>query len=260
MTTWLLLRGLAREAGHWGDFEGQLAAALGEGHHVLALDLPGNGALHGQRSPADVAAMARALRAQAVQRGLAPPYVLVAMSLGAMVALEWGDSAPQELAGCVLVNTSLGGHSPFWQRLLPHNYLRLASLLRPGLSALEREARVLAMTSSHSAGHPGVAQRWAAIAQQRPVRRGNLLRQLLAAARYTAPQLAPPVALLVLCSDGDRLVSPSCSWRLAERWCVPLQVHPHAGHDLPLDAPAWVLARIHGWWQLRTALGELSNR
>ena len=26
------------------------------------------------------------------------------------------------------------------------------------------------------------------------------------------------------------------------------------------DAPAWVLARIHGWWQLRTALGELSNR
>lgn len=47
--TWLLLRGLTREAGHWGDFPRQLQAALPEAR-ILAIDLPGNGTLHRQAS------------------------------------------------------------------------------------------------------------------------------------------------------------------------------------------------------------------
>ncbi|RYY52271.1 MAG: alpha/beta hydrolase, partial [Comamonadaceae bacterium] len=54
MTTWVLLRGLTREAGHWGAFPDLLRAQLQSGTRVIALDLPGNGALHAQRSPARI--------------------------------------------------------------------------------------------------------------------------------------------------------------------------------------------------------------
>jgi hypothetical protein len=34
---------------------------------------------------------------------------------------------------------------------------------------------------------------------------------------------------------------------LAARWLVDFALHPAAGHDLPLDDQAWVLARVHDW-------------
>ena len=47
--TWVLLRGLTREAGHWGGFGATLARALAAGApdgrppRIVALDLPGHG-------------------------------------------------------------------------------------------------------------------------------------------------------------------------------------------------------------------------
>lgn len=251
MTTWVLLRGLTREAGHWGGFTQYLAGQLNADDKVIALDLPGNGALHAGVSPASVPAMAAAGRQGLAARGLRPPYVLVAMSLGGMVAMQWAYEFADEVAGCVLINTSLRGHSPFWKRLRPHNYARLCRLLLPGLSAFEREREVLAMTSSDPQRHAGMPERWAAIAQQRPVSRGNVLTQLAAAALFSPPPSRPQVPMLLLASAGDGLVSPSCSQRLASCWSVPVRLHPDAGHDLPLDDPDWVVQQIVGWWQDR---------
>ena len=248
MTTWVLLRGLTRETAHWNGFERQLAAALGPQHHVLTLDLPGNGTLYQARSPACVADMNEACRAELSGRSHPSPYVLVAMSLGAMVAVDWACSAPQEVAGCVLINTSLRGFSPFWQRLQPHNYATLAGVMLPGRTALQREQAVLALTSNQPAHQGDTASAWAAVARQRPVSRGNALRQLLAAARYRAPAQPPAVPALLLASAGDRLVSAQCSQRIAAAWGWPLRMHPDAGHDLPLDAPGWVQQQICDWW------------
>lgn len=248
MTTWVLLRGLTRETAHWNGFDERLATALGTGHCVLTLDLPGNGTLHQVRSPDRVAGMTSACRAELGRRGLAAPYVLVAMSLGGMVALDWAAGAPREVAGCVLINTSLRGLSPFWQRLQPRNYLTLAGLMAPGRTPLQREQAVLAMTSNQPAGQGDTAAGWAAVARQRPVTRSNALRQLLAAARYRAPSPAPPVAALLLASARDRLVSVQCSRRIAAAWGWPLRLHPDAGHDLPLDDPVWVEQQVCDWW------------
>jgi len=248
MTTWVLLRGLTREAAHWNGFDRRLATALGPPHRVLTLDLPGNGTLYQARSPASVAEMAAAGRAELGRRSQPAPYVLVAMSLGAMVALDWARSAPHEVAGCVLINTSLRGMSPFWQRLQPHNYAALAGVMMPGRTPLPREQAVLAMTSNQPAHQRDTAAAWAAVARQRPVTRGNALRQLLAAARYRAPAQPPAVPALLLASAGDRLVSAQCSQRIAAAWGWPLRMHPDAGHDLPLDAPAWVQQQICDWW------------
>jgi pimeloyl-ACP methyl ester carboxylesterase len=178
------------------------------------------------------------------------------MSLGGMVALQWVHEFADEVAGCVLINTSLRGHSPFWERLHPRSYLRLCRLLLPGLSAVEREREILAMTSGNPQRHAGVPAQWAAIAKKRPVSRSNTLRQLIAASRYTPSRSRPLAPVLVLASRGDRLVSPRCSQRLASQWELPLRVNPDAGHDIPLDDPDWVVKQIADWWRDRSGGGE----
>jgi pimeloyl-ACP methyl ester carboxylesterase len=242
MINWVLLRGLAREARHWGGFPGQLQAALPQGHRVRLVDLPGNGALCGQRSPASVAELVRAARAAYGSQ----PCVLVALSLGGMVAHAWAAQDPQGVRGCVLINTSMGSVAPFWQRLRPASYPALLSVLRPGRDALQRERAILRLTSNLPVSE-AMAQAWATHARTSPVTRGNFLRQLVAAGRYRSDAGPPAVPTLLLASTHDRLVSVECSRRLAEAWGLPLREHGFAGHDLPLDDPEWVVDAIARW-------------
>ena len=244
--TWLLLRGLTRERAHWGAFLDTLQQAMPQAR-VVALDLPGNGELHAMRSPTDIAAMVAWCRAELARRGVQGPVHLLAMSLGAMVATEWACRAPQELAACVLVNTSFGGLSPFHRRLRPRNYARLLGLVLSGAGPAAWERAILELTSNRAAELQGVLPAWTAVRLQRPVSAANAMRQLLAAARYRVRLRAPAVPLLLLASEQDRLVDVSCSRAVAQRWAVPIRLHPRAGHDLPLDDPAWVLAQVQAW-------------
>lgn len=84
--TWLLLRGLTREAGHWGRFPQQLQAAL-PGARILAIDLPGNGTLHRHPSPTSIPEMVTACRGELAAHGVTGPVHVVAMSLGAKRAI-----------------------------------------------------------------------------------------------------------------------------------------------------------------------------
>ncbi len=241
--TWLLLRGLTREAGHWGDFPNALQAALPDAR-ILTIDLPGNGTLYRQASPATIPAMVAACRAELAARGVAGPVHVVAMSLGAMVAVAWAAAHPDELAACVLINSSLRGINPLHQRLKPASWLRLMSVPLKR-TARGREAVILHLTSRRAS--PEVLDDWERIAGQHPVSTLNALRQLLAAARFGAPESPPAVPMLVLCSGRDALVSPECSLALARRWDLPVHLHPGAGHVLPLDYGAWVADRIKEW-------------
>lgn len=244
-TPWILLRGLIRDSRHWGDFPQTLAARLGQ-PPVVTLDLPGNGVLHAQASPDRVEGMVAYCRDELRRRGLRPPYRVLAMSLGAMVASAWAQAYPQELDAAVLVNTSLRPFSPFWQRLRPPAYPRiLGMLLRP--DPRRGEETVLRLTTTRSAEHRGVLDDWVAWRLACPVTRANALRQLHAAIRFRAPRRAPATRLLVLVGLGDRLVDPRCSQRLAQAWNCPIAAHPSAGHDLPLDDADWVAERIAGW-------------
>ena len=96
MSTWVLLRGLMRESRHWGDFPELFQNAM-EGQHVVALDFPGNGSLHAQTSASSIEGMVNSARSQLQQLGFVPPYRLLAISLGAMVAVAWSDLYPDEL-------------------------------------------------------------------------------------------------------------------------------------------------------------------
>ncbi|HYD62781.1 MAG TPA: alpha/beta hydrolase [Noviherbaspirillum sp.] len=243
---WIFLRGLMRESRHWGAFPEQFRRYAG-GAQLLLPDLAGNGRLHAQRSPACVQDMVEHYRAAVTAQGLQPPYHLLALSLGAMMAIEWAQRYPDELAGCVLMNTSLRPFSPFYRRLRWQNYPVLVRLATAGRDVQTRERIVLRLTSNRGGAHMQTLRAWIAYQRECPVSRANAMRQLLAAASYRAPGSSPRVPMLVLASAGDRLVDPSCSHRLAEAWGCSFAMHPDAGHDLALDDGEWVAAQVRDW-------------
>lgn len=251
MTTWLLLRGLTREARHWGEFPALLQAAF-PGTAIEAIDLPGAGNQNTATSPLRIEDIADHCRDQALARGLQPPFNILAMSLGAMVAVAWADRRPNEVAACVLINTSLRTLSPFPHRLRAESY---PALMRLALNASEREREtaIFRLTSTRVEHRENVIDAWVALRRERPVSTGNALRQLAAAARYRGPSRPPRVPMLVLASRGDALVNPECSKRLANAWHADYAEHPTAGHDLPLDDAPWVVARVARWWQSQSA-------
>ena len=242
----MLLRGLTRESRHWGRFALQLGAAF-PGAPVICLDLPGNGKLNAMESPPSVEAMADWCHAEIARLGIAVPCRVLAMSLGAMVAVAWAQRHPGDAAAAVLINTSLRPFSPFHHRLRPHNYLRLLRLFGAKPNERDLETAILEMTTRLQPQPAATIDAWLEWRRENPVSRRNALRQLLAATRYRAPRQRPLDRLLLLASARDALVDTRCSLQLAAQWNAHIIVHPAAGHDLPLDDAAWVLERLRCW-------------
>jgi len=261
-TTWVLLRGLSRESGHWGSFprvfETVLEGAQG-GARLVMLDLPGNGCLHRETSPTQVPALVARCRDELAAQGVTGRVHLLAMSLGAMVAADWARRYPQEIAGAVLINTSLRPFSPFYRRLRPMNYLTLMLLSLSRLGARQRESKVLAMTTRLLPDPDAVLDAWVALQQRHPVRVLNIVRQLIAAVRYRAGGGRPEVPMLLLCSQADGLVDWRCSQAISRAWGAPLRLHTKAGHDLPLDDGPWVARAVAEWLRSMAARPELSG-
>ena len=247
MSTWILLRGLTREQAHWGDFPDLLRQALPPDTSILTPDLPGNGTLWQSRSPSTVYGMVDHSRQALRDAGHLPPYHVLAMSLGAMVTVDWATRHPEELSVAILISTSLRPFSPFWQRLRPHQYGRILHLLSSHPTDLAWEQAIMAMTTCHPANPQATVARWVAARRSHPVSVGNAWRQLMAAARYRAPAKPPAVPMLLLNGEGDQLVHPDCSQALAHAWQLPWVTHPTAGHDLPLDAGPWVVSQVQAW-------------
>jgi len=245
MSTWILLRGLARETRHWHDFPRQLAKAL-PAARVIALDLPGNGELNTLTSPTTIEGMAAHARRESARLGVSPPYHLLAMSMGAMVATAWALAHPEEVRGCVLINTSFGGLNPVNHRLRPHAAVTLLRFL-PIPSPRAKEQLIFDLTT-RLVKSATVLDDWVHIRQSRPVSLMNALRQLIAASRFQPPS-HPPAPTLILAGAGDRLVDPRCSAGIARLWNCASALHPSAGHDLPLDDGDWVAQQVGGWMQ-----------
>jgi pimeloyl-ACP methyl ester carboxylesterase len=246
-TPWVLIRGLTREAGHWGTFVDELRQCLPEGARVLTPDLAGNGVRFREASHLSVPAMAEDLRQQLREQGLQGPCRVLAMSLGAMVATAWAHAHPAEIDRMVLMNTSLKPYSQPWERLRPAQWLRIVrmSMMYPDVRAIERTT--MRMTTRHPAHPDSTLEHWMNLRTAHPVTATNALRQLWAALRYSAPGVRPPVPVLLLQGLGDELVSPRCTQALQSRWQCAHAAHPTAGHDLPLDASGWVVEQVMNW-------------
>lgn len=240
----ILLRGLTRESGHWGNFVPQLQAAFPNAKLSL-LDLPGAGTYFHEDSPNTIPGILTQVRAQA-HGLLTGPVTLIGMSLGGMIAWEWILSYPEEVESAVLINISLGGINPFHHRLRWQCYGKLIAV------ALERhietrESALLTLLSNRVDNSRKSAENWIAIQKARPVSARTALRQLLAALVYRPGDSKPEPPVLMLNSLGDKLVSPQCSEAIAQKWQLELRTHPWGGHDLTLDDDEWVKTKINEW-------------
>ncbi|MBU1435734.1 MAG: alpha/beta hydrolase [Gammaproteobacteria bacterium] len=239
----ILLRGLSREQAHWGDFLGLLQRAVA--NPVLALDLPGTGQALAETAPANLTYTVSQLRARLGEEHQRPLHLL-AMSLGAMVAIEWATQYPAEVASLLLINGSAANLTPFYQRLKWQSYPLVAQALFA--SALKREQLILQLTANNPRLRHEQLAHWQHIAMERPVRKLDVLRQLLAASRFCLPA-KPACPVLLVASRHDRLVDWHASQRIAELWQVPLLLHGTAGHDLALDDPKWLTLQAKHFYQ-----------
>ena len=254
----VLIRGLARESRHWGLLaspNGPLARQLSllpdpARREIVTLDLNGNGRFCAERSPRSVSEMVELARARLRADGHAPPYTLVAMSLGAMVACDWAQRYPAEAWRLILINTSLQPYAALHRRLRPGSWLPLAKAGLRWANPLhtERIERIIhRLTCKRLDTLEADVAAWSEIQRTAPVSPGNAFRQLWAAARFRADAEPPRCRTLLLSGAGDALVHPQCSSAIATQWRAGHYQHPWAGHDLPHDDPDWVSARIAGW-------------
>lgn len=243
---WLLLRGLGRESRHWNAFPQVLGETLGDAT-VHTLDLPGTGTEHRRSSPLTVAAIAEDVRRRWSHLSQAHPgrWGILGVSLGGMVAMEWAARHPLDFQQAVLVNSTAADLATPWERMRPRV---LGELARAGRiqDPVERERIGLRVTTAMPLPLDEIATTWASWAREAPMRRRNVVRQLLAASAWRAPE-AIPCPGLVLSGARDALADPEISMRIAARLRATHQQHPHGGHDLSLDDPHWVARAVAHW-------------
>lgn len=239
---WILLRGLARGAGHWGSFAAEIKKHFPQDRFEF-LDLPGNGVRHRELSPVKISDYVKDLRAHSefVKKG--EPFNILSVSLGSMITVEWMREYPHEVKNAILMCTSSAGFSPFYQRFQLVNYVKASRLLFVQRDEVEWEKTILEMvTNSHERREDEILS-LVEYTKAHPMRIQNVLRQLLAASQYSFPKAAPG-AVKLLGSYGDRLVSPECTLNIAHRWGLKPSMHPWAGHDIPIDDPRWVIEHL----------------
>lgn len=238
-----LIRGLIREQGHWGKFTSHLEKHFPEAK-ISLLDIPGAGVYFKDSTPLSIKGIVGKIREEYLTRRIQnEDSHLVAISLGGMIATEWMKGFPEDFKQATLINTSLGGISPVYERIFPKALLYLLKV--PLLKGRAKESRILRLVSNHNNVFDETLDSWEEIQKLRPVSLDNTIRQLLAGALYRPPgDFSPSIPITLLGATNDRMVSVECSRAIAKRWDVPLIEHPTAGHDLTVDAPEWVIDQL----------------
>jgi len=243
---WILLRGLARESAHWGNFVPLLQATFPDAK-ITTLDLPGTGRFYRDESPSTIEAIAETVRLHALELGLLQqPVTVLALSLGGMVAWEWLQNHPEDSCGAALISTSFAGLNPFYQRLRWQSYGKFFALLMQR-DLYKRELAIIQLVNNSRERDGQIAQDWEQIQKERPINLKNMYHQMLAAATYQPSPTKPTQPVLLLNAKGDRLVAPACSEAIQKKWHLELRTHPWAGHDLTVDDGAWVALQLKNW-------------
>jgi len=243
---WLFVKGLARGQVHWDRLPEIFAQAVPEAR-VFFLDLPGVGEATDRKAPATVAGIVSDLRERfvALRESHEGPWSILAISLGGMIAMEWAMRHPDDFERAVVIVSSATNVSPPWKRLMPETlpgYLRAL-----GTSDLATRERItLGTITNFEEGRERLIEEWLKLTDVCPLPAAATAKQLLAASLWAAPD-SLPIPTLFLGTDGDRMVHPSCTPKLAKRFGAPLVMHPDAGHEIPLDDPVWVADQVREW-------------
>ncbi len=219
------------------------------------MDLPGVGSENGRNSPTSIGAIRIDIAKRFhdfIAQGKFPkgPWSVLGISLGGMIALDWATAEPDLFEKLIVINSSTSDVAKPLERfnikLIPEI---LKVLMNPKPEFTEK--MILKITSNrYQNKDPKILAllseqiKWR---RERPITRTTFLNQLYAGATYTLPPTRPKPKAVLFSSDGDRLVSPHCSSRMALQLGVRQIKHPWAGHDLVLDDPEWLANQIADW-------------
>jgi len=241
---WLLLRGLARDSRHFGDFPKLVQAHFPSGQ-VICLDLPGFGTQKNYRSPILISQIVNHVEMQfnEVKKNNSEPWAIFGISLGGMVALNWLGNKDCPFVIGIIANSSanLPLRIPAFDRISKEGIATLAKILRTQIPN-QIELSVMQLVSNRGIDRK-VLEKWTHWYLENPISTKNFLFQLIAAATFVAPiKLFRPA--IFLASKKDRMVNWHCSERLFNYYQAPLAIHATAGHDLILDDPQWVVNQM----------------
>jgi pimeloyl-ACP methyl ester carboxylesterase len=234
---WVLLRGLAREKRHWGEFPTFFKGQFPE-TNIAAVDFPGIGDYADVASPNSMGGIAEFTWTEARKHFPNGKIAVLAVSMGGMVAMDWMRSHEEEIDGAVLINSS-SKDSKFYYRLrfqVWPQFLKAAFHAQ----AREREKEIIDLIMNSEVAREKALPCWTKVAQEHPIPPLTLARQLWAASQFSSLQKKPATPVLLLNSLGDRFVDPSCSETLHQKYSWPMERHPWGGHDLVWDDPQWV--------------------
>lgn len=236
---WILVRGLMRSQFHWKNFPELLKKEL-QLASVQTVELPGNGLLCAQETPASIDKAVEKMRNQ-ISRANNDGFGIVGISLGGMLATRWAQLFPHEVSHLVLINSS-SKLSSFNRRLKPANYAGVMWHLLFGDPAASEEFILQKTSNSEKLWRLQLAEN-AEFFKAHPLSALNFLRQLKLAGQTDFTEV-PQAAKLILTSKADRLVSYECSEKISQLWSCAIHCHETAGHDLPLDDAEWLVKKI----------------
>lgn len=238
---WILLRGLSREARHWGDFPSLLEEKAKA--DVYSIEIPGAGKKNKETSPLSIDEYTHLLRKEflTLQKKSNEPWGIIAMSLGGMITLNWLSHYPDDFSKAIIINTSSRSVCPPWKRMRLKALLGLAgTLFKP---AYEKEKTILEVTTTKRPIDEKTIFKHVTYSKECPISIKNTIRQIFAASVFTLPQ-SISVPMKFIAGKKDKLAATECSEKIAKYYNSPLIEHPEAGHDLSLDDPKWLIEQI----------------
>jgi pimeloyl-ACP methyl ester carboxylesterase len=243
-----LLRGLTRESGHWGtQFEDSLRKQI-PNCSVHYLDLPGAGIFFEEKSPKRVSKMVEFIRNRYIDSLMesAGRNILVATSLGSMVASQWAIQHPYDFQALILICPSYKNVCRLKERAQPEVRREMFQSIFAS-DVTKREGILLKINSNDSLNYERNLTMWVKIQKDRPMSKGNTLRQTIAGMRYKLDQSLPEIPILIVGSKGDRVVSTACIQAVHEKIGGDLILHETSGHGIPVDAAPWLANQIALW-------------
>jgi pimeloyl-ACP methyl ester carboxylesterase len=252
MITILLIRGLSRQQGHWGEFPNYLKLALkekGAEVNLIFEDLPGFGNRNQQKSPSTIEKIAELLvpTLENLYTGTKRKVHIVGISMGGMVALELARRFPIYCQSLVMINSSVKPVSCFFHRLQPKAY---PALVKAWFHPLRRESEreILKISSELYGKDEELLNHWLSLRKKQAPSRKAAFLQIIAASQYQAPLNKPIEHVCLIASKKDRVVSHQCTLNLAKYWDIQCYLHLDGGHDLSLDDPSWLSETLSNWY------------
>ena len=206
----LLIRGLTQEAEHGPEFLHELQKKM-KGYNIETLDIPGNGQHFRLKSFTSIKKNVLFLRDQWKKRISYPSEnIVIGISLGGMIALEWSTLCPEDWKHVILVNTSHGALSPLHKRIRLTNIFSVIKILL-ARSVKRQQEIIFSMNVHNKYLKDPTLHLWTKMASLRPVKTSNTIRQLIAAILFRKISAKTVVPTHLICSRSDKLVHYKCS-------------------------------------------------